>query len=50
MTRLKNQLDEEEAKNRKLLQQISKLEEQATTATEQSTRRAEVGLEGFSVL
>ncbi|XP_060781115.1 kinesin-like protein KIF15 [Neoarius graeffei] len=41
MTRLKNQLDEEEAKNRKLLQQISKLEEQATTATEQSTRRAE---------
>ncbi|MCI4376907.1 hypothetical protein PGIGA_G00193830 [Pangasianodon gigas] len=41
MTRLKSQLDEEEAKNRKLLQQISKLEEQVTTATEQSTRRAE---------
>lgn len=43
MTRLKSQLDEEEAKNRKLLQRISKLEEQVTTATEQSTRREEVG-------
>lgn len=43
MTRLKGQLDEEEAKNRKLLQEISKLEEQVTTATEQSTRRTEVG-------
>ncbi|KAM9477578.1 kinesin-like protein KIF15 isoform 2-T2 [Clarias gariepinus] len=41
MTRLKSALDQEEAKNRKLLQQISKLEEQVTTATEQSTRRAE---------
>ncbi|XP_058242666.1 kinesin-like protein KIF15-A [Hemibagrus wyckioides] len=41
MTRLKSQLNEEEAKNRKLLQQISKLEEQVTTVTEQSTRRDE---------
>ncbi|XP_053476162.1 kinesin-like protein KIF15-A [Ictalurus furcatus] len=41
MTRLKSQVDEEEAKNRKLLQQISKLEEQVSTATEQSTRTAE---------
>lgn len=43
MTGLKSQVDEEEAKNRKLLQQISKLEEQVSTATEQSTRTAEVG-------
>ncbi|KAK3554464.1 hypothetical protein QTP70_023490 [Hemibagrus guttatus] len=41
MTHLKSQLDEEEAKNRKLLQQISKLEEQVTTVTERSTRRDE---------
>ncbi|KAI5611764.1 kinesin-like protein KIF15, partial [Silurus asotus] len=41
MTRLKSQLDEEEAQNRKLLQKISKLDEQVTMATEQSTRRAE---------
>ncbi|XP_047668229.1 kinesin-like protein KIF15-A isoform X3 [Tachysurus fulvidraco] len=41
MTGIKSQLDEEEAKNRKLLQQISKLEEQVTTVTEQHTRRAE---------
>uniref|UniRef100_W5UAD6 Kinesin-like protein KIF15-A n=1 Tax=Ictalurus punctatus TaxID=7998 RepID=W5UAD6_ICTPU len=41
MTGLKSQVDEEEAKNRKLLQQISKLEEQVSTATEQSTRTAE---------
>lgn len=43
MTHLKSQLNEEEAKNRKLLQQIGKLEEQVTTVTEQSTRRDEVG-------
>ncbi|XP_036429425.1 kinesin-like protein KIF15-A [Colossoma macropomum] len=41
ISRLKGQLDEEEAKNMKLLQQISKLEEQVSTATEQSTRREE---------
>ncbi|XP_076841780.1 kinesin-like protein KIF15 isoform X2 [Brachyhypopomus gauderio] len=39
VSHLKGQLDEEEVKNRKLLQQISKLEEQVSTATEQSTRR-----------
>ncbi|XP_072532827.1 kinesin-like protein KIF15 [Salminus brasiliensis] len=41
ISRLKGQLDEEGAKNVKLLQQISKLEEQVTTATEQSARREE---------
>ncbi|KAI7811668.1 kinesin-like protein KIF15-A isoform X2 [Triplophysa rosa] len=35
--RVQGQLDDEEAKNRKLLQQISKLEEQLTTVTEQSS-------------
>uniref|UniRef100_A0AAR2J7J3 Kinesin-like protein n=1 Tax=Pygocentrus nattereri TaxID=42514 RepID=A0AAR2J7J3_PYGNA len=44
ISRVKGQLDEEEAKNMKLLQQISKLEEQVSTTTEQSTRREEVGL------
>ncbi|XP_073724476.1 kinesin-like protein KIF15 isoform X1 [Misgurnus anguillicaudatus] len=39
--RVQGQLDEEEAKNRKLLQQIGKLEEQVTTATEQSNRNEE---------
>ncbi|XP_051978740.1 kinesin-like protein KIF15-A [Xyrauchen texanus] len=34
-------LDEEEAKNRKLLQRISKLEEQVTIANEESTRTKE---------
>ena len=43
LSRLKGQLDEEEAKNMKLLQQISKLEEQVSTTMEQSTRREEVG-------
>uniref|UniRef100_A0A9J7YBB6 Kinesin motor domain-containing protein n=1 Tax=Cyprinus carpio carpio TaxID=630221 RepID=A0A9J7YBB6_CYPCA len=42
--RVQGQLDEEEAKNRKLLQQISKLEEQFTTATEKSSRTEEVCL------
>uniref|UniRef100_A0A3B4BWJ8 Kinesin motor domain-containing protein n=1 Tax=Pygocentrus nattereri TaxID=42514 RepID=A0A3B4BWJ8_PYGNA len=41
ISRVKGQLDEEEAKNMKLLQQISKLEEQVSTTTEQSTRREE---------
>ncbi|KAI4885619.1 hypothetical protein NFI96_019061, partial [Prochilodus magdalenae] len=41
VNRLKGQLDEEGAKNVKLLQQISKLEEQVSSATEQSTRREE---------
>lgn len=36
--RVQGQLDEEEAKNRKLLQQMSKLEEQVTIATEKSNR------------
>ena len=40
---VKNQLDDEEAKSRKLLQQISKLEEQIATATEESRRKEEVG-------
>lgn len=39
---VKSQLDEEEAKGRKLLQQISKLEEQLATAAEDSRRREEV--------
>uniref|UniRef100_A0A8C1QR94 Kinesin family member 15 n=1 Tax=Cyprinus carpio TaxID=7962 RepID=A0A8C1QR94_CYPCA len=43
--RVQGQLDEEEAKNRKLLQQISKLEEQFTTATEKSSRTEEVCLQ-----
>ncbi|XP_066535073.1 kinesin-like protein KIF15 isoform X2 [Hoplias malabaricus] len=38
---LKGQVNEEEAKNVKLLQQISKLEEQVSMATEQFTRREE---------
>ncbi|XP_062850951.1 kinesin-like protein KIF15 [Trichomycterus rosablanca] len=41
MNRLKSQLDGEETKNRKLLQQISKLEEQVSTATKESTRKEE---------
>ncbi|XP_031435804.1 kinesin-like protein KIF15-A [Clupea harengus] len=39
---VKNQLDDEEAKSRKLLQQISKLEEQIATATEESRRKEEL--------
>lgn len=39
---VKSQLDEEEAKARKLLQQISKLEEQVSTAAEDSRRREEL--------
>ncbi|XP_049337031.1 kinesin-like protein KIF15-A isoform X5 [Astyanax mexicanus] len=41
INRLKGQLDEEGAKNIKLLQQISKLEEQVCTSTERSARREE---------
>ncbi|TST98546.1 ATP-dependent RNA helicase TDRD9 [Bagarius yarrelli] len=41
MTRLKSQLNDEEARNRKLLQQISKLEEQVHTMSKHSTRREE---------
>uniref|UniRef100_A0A8C2FTJ8 Kinesin family member 15 n=1 Tax=Cyprinus carpio TaxID=7962 RepID=A0A8C2FTJ8_CYPCA len=49
--RVQGQLDEEEAKNRKLLQQISKLEEQFTTATEKSSRTEEMfGAERHSLL
>uniref|UniRef100_A0A8B9K945 Kinesin motor domain-containing protein n=1 Tax=Astyanax mexicanus TaxID=7994 RepID=A0A8B9K945_ASTMX len=44
INRLKGQLDEEGAKNIKLLQQISKLEEQVCTSTERSARREEVRL------
>ncbi|XP_067292936.1 kinesin-like protein KIF15 isoform X2 [Pseudorasbora parva] len=40
--RVQGQLDEEEAKNRKLLQQISKLEEHVTKATEKSSRTEEI--------
>ncbi|XP_048014235.1 kinesin-like protein KIF15-A isoform X2 [Megalobrama amblycephala] len=40
--RVQGQLDEEEAKNRKLLQQISKLEEQVTIGTEKSSRTEEM--------
>uniref|UniRef100_A0A8C1KAV4 Kinesin-like protein n=1 Tax=Cyprinus carpio TaxID=7962 RepID=A0A8C1KAV4_CYPCA len=40
--RVQGKLDEEEAKNRKLLQQISKLEEQVTVAAERSSRTEEV--------
>uniref|UniRef100_A0A8C1D6L8 Kinesin-like protein n=1 Tax=Cyprinus carpio carpio TaxID=630221 RepID=A0A8C1D6L8_CYPCA len=39
--RVQGKLDEEEAKNRKLLQQISKLEEQVTVAAERSSRTEE---------
>ncbi|KAL2098945.1 hypothetical protein ACEWY4_005425 [Coilia grayii] len=39
---VKSQLDEEEARSRKLLQQISKLEEQVAAATEESRRREEL--------
>ncbi|XP_077067426.1 kinesin-like protein KIF15 isoform X2 [Siphateles boraxobius] len=39
---VQGQLDEEEAKNRKLLLQISKLEEQVTKATEKSSRAEEL--------
>ncbi|XP_051740590.1 kinesin-like protein KIF15-A isoform X2 [Ctenopharyngodon idella] len=40
--RVQGLLDEEEAKNRKLLQQISKLEEQVTIGTEKSSRTEEM--------
>ncbi|XP_043083993.1 kinesin-like protein KIF15-A [Puntigrus tetrazona] len=49
--RVQSQLDEEEAKNRKLLQQIGKLEEQLTTTTEKSSRTEEMfGAERHSLL
>ncbi|XP_073688480.1 kinesin-like protein KIF15 [Garra rufa] len=49
--RLQGQLDEEEAKNRKLLQQISKLEEQVTIASEKSSRSEEMfGAERHTLL
>ncbi|XP_050955430.1 kinesin-like protein KIF15-A [Labeo rohita] len=49
--RLQGQLDEEEAKNRKLLQQISKLEEQVTITSEKSSHTEEMfGAERNSLL
>uniref|UniRef100_A0A8C1WV22 Kinesin family member 15 n=1 Tax=Cyprinus carpio TaxID=7962 RepID=A0A8C1WV22_CYPCA len=49
--RVQGKLDEEEAKNRKLLQQISKLEEQVTVAAERSSRTEEMfGAERHSLL
>ncbi|KAK2867619.1 hypothetical protein QQF64_023345 [Cirrhinus molitorella] len=49
--RLQGQLDEEEAKNRMLLQQISKLEKQVTIASEKSCRTEEMfGAERHSLL
>uniref|UniRef100_A0A673HY36 Kinesin-like protein KIF15-A n=1 Tax=Sinocyclocheilus rhinocerous TaxID=307959 RepID=A0A673HY36_9TELE len=48
---VQGQLDEEEAKNRKLLQQISKLEEQVTIAAEKSSHTEEMfGAERHSLL
>ncbi|TRY85885.1 hypothetical protein DNTS_011911 [Danionella cerebrum] len=40
--RIQGQLDEEETNNRKLLQQIAKLEEKVTTASERSSRTEEM--------
>lgn len=41
-SRIQSQLDEEEAKNRKLLQQMTKLEEQVTVMSEEFSRKDEL--------